>query len=204
MYDISDKTAPSLEGSVPFHQYGGGVSVYMTAIDVEGSYAYVGGSGFEIYNFGAPGADTTPPLVTVDPTNDGTWTSNSSISVNVQASDPESGIASVTMNGQNCPVMAMPGNYRCANVPLSEGANTLTATATNGEGLTATDSITVNRDNTPPSVNITSPADGTWTGDASPLRLRLHGAAQLRRQHPHRPGHGQRRQFRYRFHHGQS
>jgi hypothetical protein len=45
-------------------------------------------------------------------------------------------------------------------VPIQEGANTLTATATDPAGNTGTASIQVTFDQTPPGVTITSPANG--------------------------------------------
>lgn len=57
------------------------------------------------------------------------------------------------------------GGTFSAQVPLVEGASTLTATATNVFGA-AGDAVTVTLDTTTPQVTITSPADGTETPDA--------------------------------------
>ena len=72
---------------------------------------------------------------------------------------------SVTVNGVPATIS---GLAYSAAVPLVEGANTLTATATNALG-NASASVAVTRDSTPPLVTITSPADGHQTADGSVL-----------------------------------
>jgi len=69
----------------------------------------------------------------------------------------------VTVNGV---VAAVSGGSFTASVPLVEGGNTLTATATNAFGE-ASASTGVTLDTTPPVVTITSPANGSLTAEAS-------------------------------------
>jgi hypothetical protein len=69
----------------------------------------------------------------------------------------------VTVNGV---AAAVSGGSFTASVPLVEGANTLTATATNAFGE-ASASTPVTLDTTPPVVTITSPANGSLTAEAS-------------------------------------
>jgi len=75
-----------------------------------------------------------------------------------------SGVA-VDVNGTSAQVS---GGAFSADVPLSEGQNTLTATGVNASG-TATDSIDVVLDTTAPLVAITAPEDGTITAETSIL-----------------------------------
>ena len=69
----------------------------------------------------------------------------------------------ITANGVTA---GLSGTSYSAPVALSEGANTLTATATNAVG-SASASVSVTLDTTPPVVAITSPPDGTLTAAAS-------------------------------------
>ena len=69
----------------------------------------------------------------------------------------------VTVNGV---VATVAGGSFTASVPLVEGANTVTATATNAFGE-ASASTPVTLDTTPPVVTITSPANGSLTAEAS-------------------------------------
>ncbi|HTO52102.1 MAG TPA: hypothetical protein VMR50_01855 [Myxococcota bacterium] len=69
----------------------------------------------------------------------------------------------VSVNGV---AATLSGSTYSASVPLTEGSNTLTATATNAAG-SATASVTIKLDTTPPVVTITSPANGTVTAASS-------------------------------------
>ncbi len=76
-----------------------------------------------------------------------------------------SAISAVTVNGV---AAALTGTgFTATGVPLVEGGNTLTATATDGQGHVGTASINVVRDLTPPHVAIYTPSAGaTLTGSS--------------------------------------
>jgi hypothetical protein len=97
--------------------------------------------------------DVTPPEVTIVTPADGTLTRDSSVVVNFTALD-EYGIDNCTKADG-------------FSAPLVEGPNTITVTCTDIAGNSASDSITVTRDSTPPVVTITSPVDGASTTDAA-------------------------------------
>ncbi len=72
--------------------------------------------------------------------------------------------ATVVINNVSAPV----GNGQFSlSLPLQEGPNLITASATNGAGAVGTASIQVTLDTTPPHVTITSPQDQFTTTDAS-------------------------------------
>jgi hypothetical protein len=112
-------------------------------------------------------SDTTPPTVGFSsPTNGATVFGT--VSVVVSASD-NVGVASVSVSVDGALVgtdTAAPYNFSCDTPTLSDGAHTLTATAADAVGNTATTSISVAvsnsaADTTPPTVSITSPANGS-------------------------------------------
>lgn len=72
--------------------------------------------------------------------------------------------ATVTVNSIPAPVAS--GHFS-VTLPLAEGPNTVTATATSGAGAVGNTSIEVTLDTTPPHVTITSPPDKFVTTDAS-------------------------------------
>lgn len=70
----------------------------------------------------------------------------------------------LVINGLATPLI---NNQFSAQIPLAEGPNILTATATTPTGATSTASITVTLDTTPPHVTFTSPPDGFVTSDTT-------------------------------------
>ena len=95
-------------------------------------------------------ADTTPPqLAVVSPSAGGSYSNDFTISAT--ASDGESGISSVSFyaNGSLLSTASIPVSgttYSSSSVSvdsLSEGANTITVVAKNGENLTTTNSISI-------------------------------------------------------------
>jgi hypothetical protein len=90
--------------------------------------------------------DTTPPHVTIDSPPDGTVTTAATIAVSGLINDIVPGTvnsqqASVTVNGMSAQVLNR--KYLLRAVPLSPGANTITAVGTDIAGNTAQVSITV-------------------------------------------------------------
>jgi hypothetical protein len=85
------------------------------------------------------------------------------ITVSVQASDPISGIASVSLyvDGQLQATQTLPPfNLPLNTLPFASGTHTITAKAVDNKGNQAEASILLVFDHTPPVVSITSPASG--------------------------------------------
>ncbi len=101
------------------------------------------------------------PTVTFTSPANLSFLSLSPTTVSGTVSDPA---ATVVINTISAPVAN--GQFS-AQVPLAEGPNILTATATSLSGLVGTASIQVTLDTTPPHVTITSPPDQFVTSDSS-------------------------------------
>jgi hypothetical protein len=101
------------------------------------------------------------PTVTLTAPANLSYLSLSPTTVSGSVSDPA---ATVVIN--SIPAAVANGQFS-AQVPLAEGPNIITATATSPLGAAGTASITVTLDTMPPHVTITSPADQFVTTDAS-------------------------------------
>ena len=106
--------------------------------------------------------DSVAPTIAITSPPDGTLTTLAMVTANGTVTDA-SGIASVDVNGI---VANLSGSDWDAAAPLSVGANTVLATATDLAGNTATASILVTR-GAAPTVAITSPAPGSIVGTAT-------------------------------------
>lgn len=99
--------------------------------------------------------DPTPPVITASvagtPGNDGWFRSNADVTFT--ASDPETGIASSSGCGTTTVAVDTPGQL-------------VTCTATNGAGESASDSETVKRDATAPTLTVSSPVTAEATSGA--------------------------------------
>ena len=103
-------------------------------------------------------ADTTPPLIT-EASPQGVVKS-ASAKLSVAASDPETGITSVSYALDNAPAVDGAGDDMTRDVSdLSPGTHTVMAVATNGAGLESTFSwtFTVELDTTPPVISEVAP-----------------------------------------------
>jgi len=110
--------------------------------------------------------DITPPLVQINSPANGATLTSASVTVSGTASD-ETALTGVTVNGVAATVVG--GNFN-ASVTLVEGANSITAVATDSSGNTTSTSIQVTYtppDITPPLVQINSPANGATLTSAS-------------------------------------
>ena len=126
--------------------------------------------------------DTLPPSLSIDSPHPDTLVGASPVTVSGPVEDAH--LASVTVNGLPATV---DGERFTVDVPLTEGTNTLTATATDAFGRTTTSqSVAVTLDTEAPSVTITIPSSGevfetqtvTVEGDASDphlLRVTVNG-----------------------------
>ncbi|WP_291983732.1 Ig-like domain-containing protein [Luteitalea sp.] len=100
--------------------------------------------------------DSTAPTVAITSPTNGQAVTGATVTVTGTVSDTSA--VTVTVNGQ--PATVTGAGYG-ATVPLGAGATeTITVVATDAAGNTSTQSVTVNRDATPPVVAITSPANG--------------------------------------------
>jgi hypothetical protein len=106
--------------------------------------------------------DNAPPIVAITTPLSGVVVSGL-ITVSVQASDPISGIANVSLyvDGQLQATRAQPPfNLPLNTLPFASGTHTITAKAVDNKGNQAEASILLVFDHTPPVVSITSPASG--------------------------------------------
>ncbi len=103
--------------------------------------------------------DITPPSISISSPEDGSWIN--SLSLNVVGTLDDTEISSISVNGSNFDVSG--GNFNAA-VTLVEGENDIVIIATDSAGNSATETISVNIDVTPPSISITSPGDGGTFG----------------------------------------
>ncbi|HET6201756.1 MAG TPA: Ig-like domain-containing protein [Planctomycetota bacterium] len=107
---------------------------------------------------GAP--DTQPPVLTVLSPVDGALANASSVSVSVLVADASA--TSVASAPGGLAASLPPGGGSATGVLplLDEGNNAIVVTATDASGNSASATITVDRDMTPPAVALLSPADG--------------------------------------------
>ncbi|MBW8005851.1 MAG: hypothetical protein FVQ06_08725, partial [candidate division NC10 bacterium] len=108
--------------------------------------------------------DTTPPVVTITAPPDQSLLNATPIAVSGTVDDDT---ATITVNGIQATVSA--GTFTAAGVPLQQGVNTLTATATDPAANVGTASIQVTLDTTAPQVTIASPVDGSTLNTNTPL-----------------------------------
>ncbi|MGH7321344.1 MAG: hypothetical protein ACRELA_17195 [Candidatus Rokuibacteriota bacterium] len=115
------------------------------AFDQAGNSAEVG---FVVVRFTLPEIAITSPA-------DLSYLVETTTTVTGTVSDPA---AAVAVNGM--PAALSGTSFSAAGVPLIEGGNVLTATATTANGRVGTDSINVVRDTTPPRLAVRYPQDG--------------------------------------------
>jgi hypothetical protein len=94
--------------------------------------------------------DAAPPSLTITSPTDGALVSISSLAVLGTVSESST---SVAVNGK--PASVSQGTFSVSGIPLQEGTNTLTATATDVCGNSSAKSVTVVRDTTPPALTAT-------------------------------------------------
>ena len=102
--------------------------------------------------------DTLIPQVVINSPSDGATTPDSTIEVSGSAVDAN--LSSVIVNGIIAPVVT--GQWT-VNLSLTEGANTISAIATDLAGNQSVSSIKVTREIPAPQVTITSPTDDSFT-----------------------------------------
>lgn len=103
---------------------------------------------------------TSGPALTITSPAAGALVQAANVTVSGTVSDSVSPVASVKVNGVAATIT---GGTWAANVPLSEGANTLTAVAANEVGLSTTVTRTLTRDSTAPVLTVTAPENNLVT-----------------------------------------
>ena len=129
------------------------------------SWASSGGGGVFAYTRSTPAAANSPPSVTItNPANGTVFLSPATVTVQASASDSDGTVASVQFFA-NSTSLGSDSTVPFSIIASSLGVGTyiLTARATDNGGLTTTSApvtITVSAPNQPPSVSITTPANG--------------------------------------------
>ena len=100
----------------------------------------------------------TPPALIVSALSDGAVTSETTLNISGTATDP-SGIASVSVNG--AAVQVSTGGSFSYPVQLVAGANTITVSAANNAGVSATVIRTIILDSTAPKLTVAYPPDNS-------------------------------------------
>lgn len=116
--------------------------------------------------------DTAPPNLSITSPADGSSTDAESITVSGAVSDSgtnASGVAQVTVNGASAAIDTQAGTWSLAGVALTLGDNTISVRATDHAGNEVVRVVHVTRvrppDTQPPTLTITSPADGATVPD---------------------------------------
>jgi len=102
------------------------------------------------------GTDEILPDITITSPEDNALLNTPSVTVTGNVSDSICWIKSVTVNGTSA---GLTGETYTSDIQLTEGQNTITATATDAAGNTGTATIAVTLDTTPPAVTSTTPVD---------------------------------------------
>ncbi len=107
--------------------------------------------------------DTAPPVLTLSTPSDNTVTRDTSAAVSGTVTDS----TSITLLVNGAPVTPGPTGSFTTSVPLTEGVNTVTVSATDAAGNSITVTRSIFRDTTPPALTPTSPGSGTITNQTS-------------------------------------
>jgi N-acetylneuraminic acid mutarotase len=108
--------------------------------------------------------DTVSPELTISSPVDGLWTTNSSILV--EGSFVEENVQAITINGVEAQISS---NAFSLEVALVSGSNPIEVVIEDKASNSSSQIITVNLDNVPPTVAISSPLGNTFTNETSVL-----------------------------------
>lgn len=108
--------------------------------------------------------DTTAPTLTPSTLAEGARTNNATLNISGTAKDTDSGIKSLTINGQLVEVK-VDGTFTVA-ITLAAGANTITTIATDNANNQTTDTRTITLDTTAPTLSVSAPADNSKTAQS--------------------------------------
>lgn len=106
--------------------------------------------------------DTTKPQLTITSPTNGAITKNSTITVSGTVTDQSA--VTLTVNGTSTSVTN--GSFS-TSVSLLEGTNVITVVATDASGNKTTQTITVIKDSTPPTLAVTQPTSGLITNNST-------------------------------------
>lgn len=106
--------------------------------------------------------DTIAPVVSITSHQNGQYLNSQTITLSGSIDDPA---ATVTVNGQAAQVSGDSFSY--AGLPLTEGPNSITVSATDPAGNTGTATITINLDTQAPVITIAAPADNSFVNTSS-------------------------------------
>jgi M6 family metalloprotease-like protein/uncharacterized repeat protein (TIGR02543 family) len=109
--------------------------------------------------------DTTAPTLSLSTLADKAITNNATLNISGSVKDTDSGIKSLTVNGQTVTV-ASDGTFSTA-VTLTTGANTITTIATDNANNQTTDTRSITLDTTAPTLTVKLPADNSKTAQAT-------------------------------------
>ena len=135
------------------------VDEYYSASSPDGWVTAIGS--FKLPSSCSQGPDTIPPTVALTSPAAGSYV-HGTVTVAANASDDQT-VASVQFLVDGAPlatVTSPPYQASWSTSTVATGSHTIEAIATDGAGLTGTDSRVVTVDNTPPTVNLTSPTAG--------------------------------------------
>jgi hypothetical protein len=122
----------------------------------------------DVITFTINATPNTPPTVTITaPANGGSATQGTSVSFAGTATDAEDGNISANLAWTSSINGSIGSGASFSTSSLSVGVHTITASVTDSGGLSGSDVITFTINaapNTPPTVTITAPADGTTVG----------------------------------------
>ena len=127
-------------------------TIHVEALDLAGNSTTVAR---DVVRFSLPAVDITAPA-------DLSFIAATTVDV---AGTVSAGVSTVTVNGAATSLQGT--SFLAQGVPLIEGGNILTATATDSQGHVATATVHVVRDLTPPRVAIYRPADGATVYDGT-------------------------------------
>jgi len=131
---------------------------YTISASYSGGVKFLAGSGTGNLTINA---DATAPVITITSPTNGQFLKSTTVNVTGTVEDVGNGVASVTVNNVAATIT---GNSYSATITLSEGAQGITARATDNAGNVSTANVTVTVDVTNPVISITSPAAGSFVG----------------------------------------
>src|SRR5262249_38148605 len=117
-----------------------------------------------------------PPTVTItSPTNGASFTAPAIVPITATASDSDGIVSNVFFFDGTTPLGGTNNPPYTVTATLATGTHPLTAVATDNDGLSATSSVvnvSVSVPNSPPSVTITNPVDGSTLSSSAALTIR--------------------------------
>lgn len=120
--------------------------------------------------------EKTAPVISITSPSSGAYITNPKPSIEFTVTDADSGVASVaaTIDGTaitNITKTAVTGGYKCTCTPpsaLKDGAHTISITASDNDGNTASaKTATFTIDTVPPTLSVTAPAEGLVTNKST-------------------------------------